>query len=440
MEKLRFYFQWWQEYVLPEFIERKIPDKIYDLRLIPALVGPRRSGKSTLFFQMISYLKREIPAYNILYVNFEDDRLLPLSGSEFSQLLDIYRQYYPVDANHPIYLFLDEIQNVPNWEKTLRRLYETESNIKLFITGSNSQMLGGDLATALRGRTISFKVLPLNFQEFLAFKQYQINDVGNLQYSSMKNELLFLFEEYLNFGGFPEVVLSKNAEVKELILREYIHTIFFSDIVQRYGIRHVKLLDAFIKMLTRQMASLFSLGKMVSSLNSIGFKISKNTLSEYLGYIENAFLGKTVSIFSYSIKDQLQYPRKFYLLDNGLFRATSFLKSKDRGRLLENLVFVHLFQKYDKLFYWKNKSGYEVDFVLPSLFTSETAFPLIQVCYNFTDEKVKKREVRALVHASKEFKQTRALIVTREVWDTIIVDHLTIQVQPFMQWAIESKF
>ncbi|RMG27890.1 MAG: ATP-binding protein [Methanobacteriota archaeon] len=440
MEKLRFYLQWWFEYPLPTFIERNLPQDIYTLRLIPALIGPRRSGKSTLFFQMIRELRNSYSSQNILYINFEDDRLLPLEGRELMGLLDVYRQFFPRDTSQPTFLFLDEVQNVPNWENSVRRIYETEPEVKLFLTGSNSRMLSSDLATALRGRTLSFKVFPLDFKEFLKFKNYPVAEINlkNLQFSPRKNDLLFLFEEYLNFGGFPEVVLTENVHVKELILKEYIRTVFFADIVQRYGIRQVKLLDAFIKMLTRQMSSLFSAGKMVRSLHSIGFKVAKSTLAEYLGYVESAFLGKSISIFSYSARDQLQYPRKFYLLDNGLYRATAFVKDRDRGRLLENLVFTHLFRKYDDLFYWKNSGGYEVDFVVPELMSSDTGFPLIQACYNFAEAQVVKREVRALVKAANEFNLNRALIVTRDVWDEIKQDDLTIRVIPFIQWVLQE--
>ena len=437
MEKLRFYFQWWQEYELPKFINRTLPLNLFDLRLIPALIGPRRSGKSTIFFQMIKQLMAKIPRQNILYINFEDDRLLPLDGSELSQLLDIYRQSYQPNKKYKIYLFLDEVQNVPRWEHAVRRIYETEASVQIFITGSNSKMLGSDLATALRGRTLSIKIFPLDFKEFLTFKSTSLPDLSKLEYSPQRNELLFLFDEYLSFGGFPEVVLSNDNDIKELILKEYIHTIFFADIIQRYGIRNVKLMDSYLKILIRQMASLFSFGKISSSLKSIGFKAAKSTLVEYFGFIESAFLGKGIPIYSYSIKDQMQYPRKFYLLDNGLYRAVSFLKSEDRGRLLENLVFVHLLRKYEDIYYWKSTNGFEVDFVIPENFSAKEKIGLIQVCFDFENETVKKREIRSLVRAAKELKQTEALIITRNNWETITLDNLKIHVLPFIQWALE---
>lgn len=438
MEKLRHLLQWWLEYQIPPFIERNLAPNLLTTRLVPVLVGPRRSGKSTIFFQLITQLRQQYPAENILYINYEDDRLQPFEGYELSSLLDVYRQSFRANAAQPIFLFLDEIQNVPNWERTVRRLSETESGVRIFITGSNSRMLSSDIATALRGRTLSFRIFPLDFREFLKFKNFAIPEIEALRYSSIKHNLLFLFEEYLHFGGFPEVVLSQSAQEKEAILKEYMHTLFFADIVQRYGIRQVKILDTFIKILSRQMAGIFSIGKMVSNLKSIGLKASKSTLIEYLGYIEDAFLGKSISIYSYSIKDQLQYPKKFYLLDNGLYRATAFINSGDWGRLLENLVFVHLYHQFDDIFYWKSTNGYEVDFVIPSLFPDKKNFSLIQVCYDISNERARQREIRSLVKAAREFDVQSCLIITRDVWDQMQVDEINIQFLPFIYWALKG--
>ncbi len=435
MEKLRYYLQWWFEYEIAPFVEREMGASILDTSLIPVLVGPRRSGKSTIFYQLITHLRKEVPSQNILYVNYEDDRLLPLEGFELAELLNVYRQSFPVDSGYPVYAFLDEIQNLPNWEKSVRRLYETEANLKMFLTGSNSKMLSYDIATALRGRTLSFRIFPLNWGEYLKFKNLDLPELSSLKYSAQTDSLLFECDHYLQYGGFPQVVLSKTIQLKEQILKEYLHTIFFADIIERYEIRQVKVMDAFIKILSRQMSSLFSIGKMHDSLKSIGFNVSKNTLIEYLSYLEEAFLGRSVSIYSYSIKDQLQYPRKFYLSDNGLYLAASYVKSEDWGRLLENAVYNHLQRHYEHICYWKSRNGYEVDFVLPDLLGQEHQSALIQVCYDFSDEKVRKREIRSLVKAAREFDTLQGIIITRNTWERIEQDGVRIEAIPFIQWA-----
>jgi hypothetical protein len=190
---------------------------------------------------------------------------------------------------------------------------------------------------------------------------------------------------------------------------------------------------------SRQMSCLFSVGKLADSMGSIGFKVSKTTLIEYLGYIEEAFLGKAVSIHSYSVKDQLQYPRKFYLIDNGLYSAASFVKSGDWGRLLENLVFTVLERRYDSIFYWKNTKGYEVDFVLPDLFDRSNEYPLIQVCYSVMDNETLKREIRSLLLAAKEFGVHKALLITRDQWDHLTEQGIEIKLLPFIQWALNME-
>lgn len=437
MEKLKYYFQWWFESELPEFIERIFSPNILETSLIPVLIGPRRSGKSTTFFQIISQLRKSINRENIIYLNFEDDRLLPLDGKELSSLLDVYRQLYKSNQKQPLYLFFDEIQNVPNWEKTVRRFYETEKTVKLFLTGSNSRMLSSDIATSLRGRMLTFRVYPLSFKEYWEFRKLEFPLNKSMRYSPNLNKLLYEFDQYLRFGGFPEVVLEDKDEIKALILKEYFRTIFFADIVERYEIRQIKVLETFLRILTRQTAALFSLGKMSNNLKSIGFNISKTTVAEYLSYVEEAFLGKTVSIYAYSIKDQLQYPRKFYLIDNGLYSAVSFLKSEDSGRLLENLVFNRLQEKQDVIFYWKNGSQREVDFVLPDYFTDHTKRSLIQVCYNFSDQQTREREIRSLTKAAAEFGCKRALIITKDSWEELHVGDLEIEVLPYVEWELD---
>lgn len=437
MEKIKFYLRWWFDYKLPFYVEREFDSSIVDTNLIAVLVGARRAGKSTLFYQLIDSYKEKIPASNIIYVNYEDDRLAPLEGKELSGLLNVFRQNYTYDENYPIYLFLDEIQNLPGWDKTVRRLYDTE-NVKIFITGSNSKLLSREISTALRGRTLSSKVNPLSFTEYLKFNNIPVPDLNDLRYSGQKDKIIFSFDKYLKYGGFPEVVRAENEQLQERILQEYMNTIFYSDIIERYEIRQFKVMDIYLKMLCRQTGSLFSFGKMQNLLKSLGFKVSKNTLIEYLSYMEEAFFGKSIMIFSYSIKDQLQYPRKFYLVDTGLFTATTFIKERDYGRLLENLVFNTLHSRYDTIAYWKDKRGYEVDFVLPDLLHTEGSFPLIQVCYDMKDEKTRKREIDNLVTAAKYFKVKTGLVITRDSWDEVVIDGIEIIEKPYFAWCSEE--
>ena len=353
MEKLRYILEEWFEYQIPPLIEREFHHTLLDSNLILSLVGVRRSGKTYLLYQLVNKLKKDIPSSNIIYINFEDDRLYPLTGEELKVLVDVYKQNFSYDSKKPLYLLLDEIQNIPLWENTVRRLYDKSKNLKIIITGSSSRLLSSEISTALRGRTLTYKVFPFSFKEFLKVKNIDFES-KNIKYSSRKNNVIKSLREYLEFGGFPQVVLEKN---KTEILKEYYRAILYRDIVERYRIKNLRLFENFLKVITQGISSLFSYGKTFNLFKTMGFKISKNTLIEYMRYIESSFFAFEVPIFSYNIKDQLQYPRKIYIIDTGLKNAVSFRFSQDLGKLAENLVFLELKRKDKDIYYWKNNQN-----------------------------------------------------------------------------------
>ena len=248
MDKLRYYLEWWFNYKLPDFIEREITEPFFVRKKINVLTGARRSGKSTLVYQLITQLRKSIPKENIIFINLEDDRLHPMKGDELKNILEIYKQFYKPVENHPLWLFVDEIQEIPGWEKTIRRFYEIE-NINIVLTGSNANLLSSQIHTSLRGRAITNYVSPLNFKEFLKFKDYDYENITNFKYTSEVSAILNYFNEYLIFGGFPETALQNGIEEKKKILASYLDTIFFADIIERNKIRNVKALN------TKMMAS-----------------------------------------------------------------------------------------------------------------------------------------------------------------------------------------
>jgi predicted AAA+ superfamily ATPase len=435
MEKLRYILAEWFENSAPAYLTRDIPGDLFDNRHILSLAGVRRSGKTFIFYQIIDQLKKTIPLSNIIYIDFEDDRLLPIEGTEIKELLNVYRQHFPLNKDYPVYLFLDEVQNIPNWDKSVRRIFDREQNVQLAITGSSSKLLSSEIATALRGRTLSHYVAPVTFREFLRFKNVQVSDLNNIFFSPQKNELIKLFNEYLEFGGLPQVVLS---EKKLPILQEYFRAIFYRDIIERYNIRKIKLFENFIKLLIQSMSSRFSFGKMSHTLASIGHKVSKATLVDYMEKIESAFLAFQVPIFSFNIKDQLQYPRKIYIIDNGIRNAVTFRFSQDRGRLLENLVFKHLYrQSQNDIYYWADKNGHEVDFVVKQ---GTNVIKLIQVCESLADPKTRGRELRALDKAMAELDTDSATILTDDELHIEKVADKHITIKPIWLWLLENEF
>jgi len=432
-EKIKYILTDWLMRDLPEYIERDLTADIFEENMILSISGVRRAGKTYSLYQMITELRREIPKENIVFISFEDDRLYPLDGNELKQLLSTYIQNFPHNSSYPIYLFLDEIQNIEGWERTIRNIYDTKRNVKIGITGSNSKLLSSEIASSLRGRCISKTIYTLSFREFLKFKKYQIDTLNHIIYSSKKDEIIGYFNEFLEIGGFPQVVLAKR---KTEILMEYYRSIFYRDIVERYEIRNIRLFENFMKLVVQSVGSKFSFGKAQNTLESIGFKVSKNTLIEYMKMMQSVFLIYEVPIFSYTVKDQLQYPRKIYICDNGLRNAVCFRFSEDTGKLLENLVFLSLIRKGIDVYYWQDKNDHEVDFLIKE---KNKVTNLIQVCYDATDNKTKKREEIPLLKAMEMFNLDKALILTFDTQDEVKFQGKTIIYKPIWLWLLENS-
>ncbi len=334
---------------------------------------------------------------NTFYINFEDERLINPTVKDLTNLLPTIQETFDLSES-PINLFVDEIQNVDNWEKWARRIAEKD-NIYLFLSGSSSKLTSREISTSLRGRTLTTYIFPLSFKEFLKFHNFEY-DTKNIEYSKKRHKIKKFFWDYLEYGGFPEVVLSK--ENKSKILREYFSTILARDIIERYEIEKIQALESFMKLLINNFSRLISFSKAENWMKSMGIEITKATLIEYFNYIKSSFSLFDVQLFSHSIKDRLQYPRKIYLIDNGFASVMTDRFSSDRGWFFENLVAVELFKKVvpdpsRDIFYWKNSRN-EVDFLVKRGVEVEK---LIQVCSNLTDEN-KKREIKSLLKASEE--------------------------------------
>jgi hypothetical protein len=416
------------KYIIKEFHEARLPE-LYERKLtIPetqkviSLIGPRRAGKTFYFYQLINNLIEDsINPSQILYINFEDDRILPLNVKELNTILEAYYELYPENTSETLYLFFDEIQNIDNWELFIRQVHD-KKNARIYITGSSSKLLSKEIATSLRGRTLSYYLFPLSFEEFLRFRQVTLNK--DFEYTDARFKVKKLFSEYLVGGGFPEVVLEAE-ELRQDILRNYFEMFIYRDLVERFSIRNTSLLKSLVKFLITNIGTTFSVNSFYRTIKK-DMPVGKDTLMEYLSYLEDINLVYLVPIFSYSLKKQQVNPRKVYCIDNGLRNAVSFMFSKDEGRLAENLVFLELKRRSKEPYYWKNKG--EVDFVVKDRDSSLTA---INVSY--TDD-IDERETKALLEFADEFspKVKELILLTKDLEKT----EGRIKIIPLWKWLM----
>ncbi len=357
------------------------------IKEITIITGVRRSGKSTLMYQMIDKLLKEgIDPKQILFVNLEDKKLAKDS------LDDIHSSYLKnINLDKKAYIFLDEIHKKEAWESWIRKKYDLKTKDKFVISGSCSYLLKKEYSTLLTGRNLTFEVFPLSFGEFLLFKGINL-EKSNLKKGILlektKLSILKNFDEYLNLGGFPEV-LFKPERYKLKLLEQYFDDILYKDIVDRYNLNSQKTKDLALFLMTN-FTNLTSLRSLRNSL-----ELSYDTIKEYLSYFKEAFLFFTVDHFSYSFKEQKTLPSKIYCIDNGLRNAVSFKFSKDEGKLAENLVLIELKRRGENPYYWTKKG--EVDFVIKN---NDQSLSAINVSY--TDE-IRERETSSLLEFKKEF-------------------------------------
>lgn len=397
---------------------------------IVGIVGSRRCGKSTLLLQFAKHLiqNKNVDSKDILIVNFEDYRFTELSLETLSKIYETYLEKVKQNPKTKPYIFLDEVHRVNEWERFVRTLHERkEANI--IVSGSTSKILSRELGTILTGRHLSLFVFPLSFKEFLEFKGCKIKN--ELDVVAKRIEIKKLFSEYLQFGGFPEVVLKPE---KTRLLLEYFNDIITRDVIERFRIREVLKL----KTLSKYYLTNFSNPITFSSIKRF-LKLPLHTIERFSYYLENSGLIYFVFKFSPSFKEQEKAARKVYVVDNGLANAVGFKISENLGRLAENLVFIELKRRYSTnplvdIFYWKTNNK-EVDFIIR---TGMKVNSVIQVCWNISDEKTKEREIEPLLKAMEEFKLKEGLIITEDFESQEEIGNKKIIYKPLWKWLLES--
>lgn len=424
--------------IIQEYWSKKLPEtKKRDIELpleknfINDIVGPRRSGKTYLMYLTIKKILEKTDNKATIYINFENRKLLPLRETYFNDLIEFIYAEKLIERYKVVYLFLDEVQRIDKWEQYVRSIYdEFKDTIKIFVSGSSANLLSKEYSKLLTGRHLTTHVTPLSFKEFLHFNNIKISlkNITEKDESILKKKLT----EYIKTGGFPDVVLGKE---KDDIISQLFTDIVTRDVLSRIDVRKEDIVEEFSYYLASNVSHLLSFNKMKNYFTSRGMKISVPTLTNYFWHLKNAFLFTDSLIYSYTIKDQMQYPRKIYCVDNGIVNVVGFKVSQNIGMLYENTVASELIRRGKKIYYWKNRQQEEVDFVVVHGTQVEQ---LIQVCYNIEDIDTKKREMRSMRKAMGSFQLKEGLILTQDYDEIEIIDDARIVFKPLWKWLIEK--
>ena|SRR3990167_5536387 len=400
-------------------VREKYAELVSHLMIPHALViaGLRRAGKSTLLLQLI----KQQYQWDVYYFNLEDERLIGFTVQDFNTLYEIMLELY---GEQKIF-FLDEIQNIPEWERFVRRLQN--ENIKFIITGSNASLLSKELGTKLTGRYIQIELLPYSFKEFLNYHQTSYDEKSFL-ITTERALLKKQFNEYMQLGGIPEYVKYRLPH----ILTTLYENILYKDIIVRYEIHSVRAFRELAVYLISNVGTLISYTKLKNTLN-LG---SVNTVKNYIYYLENAYLIFTIDSYAYSILQRTISQKKVYAIDTGLIQALSIQFSRNTGKYLENIVFLELRRRHELVFYYRTANNLEVDFIVQQ---GKKIISLIQVCESLSNEKTRQRELAAITIAMNELKMKHGWILTLDETEVIeLSPQTTITVIPVYQWLLNA--
>lgn len=400
------------------FYRRTVTEKIKRFASDPNIIilsGIRRSGKSTIqrMLQTELVLANEFSDY---YFNFDDERLVQFQVNDFQMLLEVFIELF---GDQPRFYF-DEIQNIEGWEHFVRRLYEQGK--KIYITGSNANLLSKELGTHLTGRYIQLEVFPLSFLEIV---RHQYPDAFSKKALSTTDVgmILRLFSNYLKNGGIPEYVEFEKTEY----LKDLLEGILYRDVIVRYKIQDEKALRETVYYLASNIGKEFSYTNLAKT---VGLS-SPHTIAKYSDYLEQCYLYFFVGRYSHSLKKQIQSNKKCYMIDPALIRTAGFRVSEDRGRLLENVVFLQLRMQMKEIYFHKEKR--ECDFLVRE---GNSIVQAIQVTTGLSDPEVRNREIEGLMEAMQTYQLKEGVILTENEQDTIELNGFRISVIPIWKWLL----
>ncbi|NQU82678.1 MAG: ATP-binding protein [Parcubacteria group bacterium] len=404
----------------PFYLEKL--QKLLTAKQIIVITGARRSGKSFIMRQLAeNIIQQGVDKKNILMINLEDPRFVDLDVSLLQKIYETYLEFLQPKGKH--YVLLDEVQEVEKWEKWVLMMQELKK-AQIILSGSNAKLLSRELATLLTGRHLNMQVMPLSFKEFLNF-----NGVANRDELAVKG----LLKNFIEEGAFPEVVLNKQK--KELLLT-YFNDILEKDLIKRYKVRKTEKFKEVLKFYFSNISSLVTSRSSAKSL-----EVSAETVEKFSSYFETNYLLFFLKRFSFKTREQNKSPRKVYAIDVGLSNAVGFRFSENIGKLIENVVFLRLLRKslsnpLIEIFYWKDEKHKEVDFLLKE---NTVIKQLIQVCWDLSDIKTRKREIDALLKSSIELQCNDLLVITDEDEKQEEVKGKIIKFVPLWKWLLNEK-
>lgn len=410
-------------------IERdiKIPTEENKIITIP---GIRRCGKTTMMELAVNQLLKDGGSKTrILWIGFDDERLVGMSTDELDDIISSYMEMFPEISINETYMFFDEIQLIKDWEYFVLRLYKSYCK-HIFVCGSNATMLSTEVVSALRGYPLEYKTFPLSFHEYLRFSG--IDGTSHLESDIAK--IKAAFDDYNNFGGFPEVTLAKSESRKIELLQNYFTAMLYRDLVEHYKISNVSVVNYFIKRLLANISKPTSINKIFNDLKSQGFKVSKNDLYLWSDYICNIFLFLRIPKYSKSLAQRQSGLKKYYCMDNGIHSSILIPQSNDNGTKLENTIFLQLCRirsSVEEIYYFQD--GKECDFVLEDRGKIKN---LIQVSWSINNSETKAREVSGLLKASQATNCDDMTIITHDEEAILRHGDKSIKVVPAWKWLL----
>lgn len=445
------------KYLLTDFIEHVLPDiakelvprdlslgKIVDPKIgstAKTVVGMRRSGKTfRLYQEMLQLSESGIDASRICYFNFDDDRLRPYSRNLVSDVLEVFYELNPEARSEGVYIFFDEVQDVPGWDITMRRILDTEK-VSLYVTGSSSRMLSDDVATEFRGRSIAYELLPFSFREYLRQRGIEPPRDKSLNSKTLSSSLKKHLRTYLVEGGFPAAQYLDDLERAQL-LQGYAQLTVARDVVERFGFSNASFARSIARSAITSSARDVSISRLGNKAKQSGFTSSRATITELIDAFEDAHLVYQVYDFSYSVQKVRLGGLKLYAADPGLYWASSIASADGLSFAFETTVYLELRRRrrsgrMGDISMLKLPSGKEVDFVEGDAALDEVS-SLIQVCFDMYDEKTRKREISALEEAMEVFNCDESLIITFDEEQDIETHSGLIKICPAWKWFLEA--